>query len=143
MPDKQPPVCDYEGSDYQTRFWEKGGREYEDRCEAIALKNLLPHSGKLMLELGAGAGGEIDDGALEADDVLLIGLVDDGDDEAVFESDGDADVDLVVEEDVGALDGSVEEGEGAESLSGGAGDEGEEGENDVMWGKRRGGGEEG
>jgi SAM-dependent methyltransferase len=53
---KRPPVCDYEGSDYQTRFWKKGGREYEDRCEAIALKRLLPKQGKLLLELGAGAG---------------------------------------------------------------------------------------
>jgi ubiquinone/menaquinone biosynthesis C-methylase UbiE len=57
MPDQQrPPVCDYEGSDYQTRFWKKGGREYEDRSESIALKRLLPKSGKLLLELGAGAG---------------------------------------------------------------------------------------
>jgi SAM-dependent methyltransferase len=54
--EKHPPVCDYEGSDYQTRFWEKGGREYEDGCEAIALKRLLPPKGKLLLELGAGAG---------------------------------------------------------------------------------------
>ena len=54
--EKYPPVCDYEGSDYQTRFWETGKRDYEDRCEAIALKRLLPQSGKLMLELGAGAG---------------------------------------------------------------------------------------
>jgi ubiquinone/menaquinone biosynthesis C-methylase UbiE len=51
-----PPVCNYEGSDYQTSFWEQGGREYEDRAEAIALRRLLPESGKLMLELGAGAG---------------------------------------------------------------------------------------
>jgi ubiquinone/menaquinone biosynthesis C-methylase UbiE len=51
-----PPVCSYEGSDYQASFWEKGGREYEDRAEAIALKRLLPSSGSLMLELGAGAG---------------------------------------------------------------------------------------
>jgi len=51
-----PPVCDYEGSDYQTSFWDKGGREYEDRTEAIALKRLLPKSGHLLLELGAGAG---------------------------------------------------------------------------------------
>jgi ubiquinone/menaquinone biosynthesis C-methylase UbiE len=57
MPDKKrPPVCDYEGSDYQTRFWKKGGREYEDLCEAIAIKRLLPKRGKLLLELGAGAG---------------------------------------------------------------------------------------
>lgn len=51
-----PPVCNYEGSDYQQSFWEQGGREYEDRAEAIALKRMLPKSGKLMLELGAGAG---------------------------------------------------------------------------------------
>ena len=51
-----PPVCNYEGSDYQTSFWEQGGREYEDRAEAIALRRLLPEGGKLMLELGAGAG---------------------------------------------------------------------------------------
>jgi ubiquinone/menaquinone biosynthesis C-methylase UbiE len=51
-----PPICDYEGSDYQTSFWDKGGREYEDRSEAIALKRLLPTQGHLLLELGAGAG---------------------------------------------------------------------------------------
>ena len=51
-----PPVFDYEGSDYQTPFWESGGREYEDRVEAIALQRLLPKSGRLLLELGAGAG---------------------------------------------------------------------------------------
>ena len=51
-----PPVCNYEGSDYQSSFWDKGGREYEDRTEAIALKRLLPPGGRLMLELGAGAG---------------------------------------------------------------------------------------
>ncbi len=51
-----PPVCDYDGSDYQSSFWDKGGRQYEDRAEAIALKRLLPQSGHLLLELGAGAG---------------------------------------------------------------------------------------
>ena len=51
-----PPVCDYEGSDYQSSFWDQGGREYEDRVEAIVLKRLLPKSGQLMLEVGAGAG---------------------------------------------------------------------------------------
>lgn len=52
----QPPICDYEGSDYQATFWEKGDRAYEDQVEAIALRRLLPKSGKLMLEVGAGAG---------------------------------------------------------------------------------------
>lgn len=51
-----PPICSYEGSDYQTSFWEKGGRAYEDACEEIALKRLLPPGGERMLELGAGAG---------------------------------------------------------------------------------------
>ncbi len=51
-----PPVCDYEGSDYQKTFWDEGGRAYEDKAEEIALKRLLPKSGKLLLEIGAGAG---------------------------------------------------------------------------------------
>lgn len=51
-----PPVCDYEGSDYQQRFWEQGGRAYEDQAEALALKKLLPAKGQHLLELGAGAG---------------------------------------------------------------------------------------
>lgn len=51
-----PPVIDYEGSDYQTSFWEEGGRDYEDRCEQIALRKLLPDRGDLLLEIGAGAG---------------------------------------------------------------------------------------
>lgn len=50
------PICDYEGSDYQSSFWDKGGREYEDRTEAVALKRILPKGGHLLLELGAGAG---------------------------------------------------------------------------------------
>jgi ubiquinone/menaquinone biosynthesis C-methylase UbiE len=51
-----PPVCSYEGSDYQQSFWDQGGRAYEDAVEAIALKKLLLQSGKFLLELGAGAG---------------------------------------------------------------------------------------
>ena len=51
-----PPVCDYEGSDYQQSFWDQGGRAYEDAVEEVALRRLLPPSGRLMLELGAGAG---------------------------------------------------------------------------------------
>ena len=56
MNESHPPICDYEGSDYQTSFWEKGGRSYEDQAEALALKQLLPPGGDLLLELGAGAG---------------------------------------------------------------------------------------
>jgi len=53
---ENPPVCDYEGSDYQNTFWDQGNRAYEDGAEGVALKRLLPKEGKLMLELGAGAG---------------------------------------------------------------------------------------
>ena len=51
-----PRVIDYEGSDYQTSFWEQGGRDYEDKVEEVALQRLLPEKGGLLLELGAGAG---------------------------------------------------------------------------------------
>jgi len=52
----RPPVCDYEGSDYQAAFWDQGERDYEDRAEARALQALLPAGGRLLLEVGAGAG---------------------------------------------------------------------------------------
>jgi ubiquinone/menaquinone biosynthesis C-methylase UbiE len=38
------------------RFWECGGREYEDRVELVALQRLLPKGGRRLLEVGAGAG---------------------------------------------------------------------------------------
>ena len=56
MSENTPPICNYEGSDYQQSFWDEGGRSYEDAVEAIALKRLLPSCGDFMLELGAGAG---------------------------------------------------------------------------------------
>ena len=51
-----PQVCDYEGSDYQASFWDRGNRAYEDQVETIALRRMLPKQGRLLLELGAGAG---------------------------------------------------------------------------------------
>lgn len=58
MTDKaeKPPVCDYEGSDYRTRFWEGQGRDYEDQVERIALRRLLPPNGRTLIEIGAGFG---------------------------------------------------------------------------------------
>ncbi len=51
------PVCNYEGSDYQTSFWDQGGRAYEDGAEEVALRRLLPpEGGRCLLEVGAGAG---------------------------------------------------------------------------------------
>jgi SAM-dependent methyltransferase len=51
-----PPVCDYEGSDYRTRFWEGQGRDYEDQVERIALRRLMPPTGTTLIEIGAGFG---------------------------------------------------------------------------------------
>lgn len=51
-----PPICNYEGSDYQQVFWDTGERQYEDQVEAIAIRRLLNQRGELLLEIGAGAG---------------------------------------------------------------------------------------
>jgi SAM-dependent methyltransferase len=51
-----PPICDYEGSDYRIRFWEGQGRQYEDAVERIAIGRLLPPTGELLMDLGAGYG---------------------------------------------------------------------------------------
>lgn len=50
------PICDYEGSDYRTRFWEGQGRQYEDAVERLAIRRLLPPTGELLMDLGAGYG---------------------------------------------------------------------------------------
>lgn len=52
----EPRICDYEGSDYRTDFWEGQGREYEDLAERIALRRLLPPAGRRLLDIGAGFG---------------------------------------------------------------------------------------
>jgi SAM-dependent methyltransferase len=56
MSELRPAICDYEGSTYQQDFWGRGERQYEDQAEALALRHLLPPSGDLLLEIGAGAG---------------------------------------------------------------------------------------
>ena len=50
------PVIDYEGSGYRRDFWEGQGREYEDATERLALRRLLPSSGRRIAEIGAGFG---------------------------------------------------------------------------------------
>jgi len=49
-------LCDYEGSAYRTDFWEDQGRDYEDRVERLALRSLLPPSGRRLVDIGAGFG---------------------------------------------------------------------------------------
>jgi SAM-dependent methyltransferase len=54
--EREPRVCDYEGSDYRADFWEGQGREYEDLVERIALRHLLPPAGHRLIDIGAGFG---------------------------------------------------------------------------------------
>ena len=54
------PVCDYEGSDYRTRFWGDQKRSYEDLAERIAIRRLLPRTGGRLLEIGTGFGRLVD-----------------------------------------------------------------------------------
>lgn len=54
--DSPARICDYEGSAYETDFWQGRGRDYEDRVERIALRRLLPPSGRRIVEIGAGFG---------------------------------------------------------------------------------------
>ena len=49
------PVCDYEGSAYRTEFWGQG-REYEDAAERVALRRLLPPTGRRLIDIGGGYG---------------------------------------------------------------------------------------
>lgn len=51
----QRPICDYEGSAYRTEFWGTG-REYEDAAERVALRHLLPSTGRRLVEIGGGYG---------------------------------------------------------------------------------------
>lgn len=71
MPGQPPAICDYEGSDYRTDFWEGKGREYEDAVERIALRALLPPVGQRYVEFGAGFGRLINE-AGRYDQVVLV-----------------------------------------------------------------------
>jgi SAM-dependent methyltransferase len=65
-----PRVIDYEGSAYSTDFWTPA-REYEDRAERIAIRAMLPPSGRRLIDIGAGAG-RLGDLYLGYDEVILM-----------------------------------------------------------------------
>jgi ubiquinone/menaquinone biosynthesis C-methylase UbiE len=64
-------ICDYEGSDYKTRFWQNADRAYEDAVERIALRRLLPARGARIVEFGAGFG-RLADLYTGYDDIILL-----------------------------------------------------------------------
>lgn len=64
-------ICDYEGSDYKTRFWVNADRAYEDAVERVALRRLLPPRGKRLIDIGAGFG-RLADLYAGYDEVILL-----------------------------------------------------------------------
>jgi SAM-dependent methyltransferase len=63
------PLATYEDLDYRDRFWP--ARAYENACDRIALRALLPRSGDRLLEAGAGFGRLADEYAGWASVALL------------------------------------------------------------------------
>lgn len=64
-------ICDYEGSDYQARFWQNADRAYEDAVERVAIGRLLPPTGRRIVEFGAGFG-RLADLYAGYDEVILL-----------------------------------------------------------------------
>jgi ubiquinone/menaquinone biosynthesis C-methylase UbiE len=54
--DEERRICNYEDTDYCGDFWEGQGRDYEDLAERIALRRLLPHRGRRLVDLGGAFG---------------------------------------------------------------------------------------
>ena len=53
--DPKHKICNYEGSAYRTEFWGQG-RDYEDRAERAALRQMLPATGNRLVDIGGGYG---------------------------------------------------------------------------------------
>ena len=64
-------ICDYEDTDYCGDFWEGQGRDYEDLTERIALRRLLPHRGRRLVDLG-GAFGRLSEFYTGYEQVVLL-----------------------------------------------------------------------
>ena len=54
--DEERRICDYEDTDYCRDFWQGQGRDYEDLAERIALRRLLPQTGRRLVDLGGAFG---------------------------------------------------------------------------------------
>lgn len=71
LSETRPAVCDYEGSTYRVDFWEGKGRDYEDAVERVALRRLLPPTGKRYVDFGGGFGRLVNE-ADRYDQVVLV-----------------------------------------------------------------------
>src|SRR3954451_309046 len=104
--------------DRHLRLVDYGCREYAPEAAEVGdRESATLYLIRLQLP-GASTGCEIDNRALKPRDVLLIRIPNHRDDQAAFECDGDADVDVSVLNDVLPVDGSVEDREGTNRLGG-------------------------
>src|SRR5581483_462360 len=78
--------------------------------------------------LGAGTLAEIGDAALQAEEIQVAGVLEDGDDESPIQGDSDAHVDVAMVADIVAFDVGVEDGPLLQGDDGGADEEGHEGQ---------------
>ena len=92
-------------------------RHAEQRAEhaGFVIVNVPPDTSSGLSCLLARAGGEIGDRAAQAEQILLVGVLDDRDDQAPVERDGDADVHVLVIHDVVAVDRRVDDRHGAQA----------------------------
>ncbi|MDR1998244.1 MAG: class I SAM-dependent methyltransferase [Candidatus Margulisbacteria bacterium] len=49
-------ITDYSDFDYRKNFWKKGDRRYEDFCDHLALRRLLPPAGEKFIDVCGGFG---------------------------------------------------------------------------------------
>jgi len=64
-------ICNYEDTDYHRDFWKGQGRDYEDLAERIALRRLLPQTGRRLVDLG-GAFGRLSEFYAGYEQVVLL-----------------------------------------------------------------------
>jgi len=52
----EPKLIDYTNFDYKKKFWEDADRKYEDFCDRLALRRLLPKTGEKFVDVCGGFG---------------------------------------------------------------------------------------
>jgi len=68
-PEAAATLAAFANLDYRDRFWP--GRRYEDQCDRIALRAMLPAAGRRLLDVGAGFGRLADEYTAYPEVVLL------------------------------------------------------------------------
>ena len=94
----------------------------------LVIVNVPPCTSSGTQLLGARAGGQVVDRAAQAEQVLLVGVADHRHDQAVLERDRNPEIDVLLVDDVVAVDRRVDDRELAKRVDDRLGDEGREGQ---------------